>query len=293
MQKAKSIRYRLEAVLTRFAAWFFGKLPLPIASAIGGWVMRMVGPFTRVYGVALKNLKDVMPECSDKQRSRILSDMWDNLGRVFCEYPHLSSNAMRASIKHIDGIEHVHRAMKDNKPIILISGHLGNWELLPVAAAKCEVPIHLLYRAANNQAVDDILAKMRSYYTLGLHAKGLSSAKGLLQAVKNKEPIGVLVDQKTNNGMASPFFGRDAMTLDAIAHFVHKYDACILPARCIREHKTRFRVVIEPPLGVSSGDSAQHITNMMNQKLESWVREDPGQWFWVHRRWPVQKDKAA
>jgi len=281
----KHWRYRLEATFCLAAYHLFRAMPLATGSAIGGAVARVLGPIAKVHETAVDNLKRAMPELSEREQRRVLSDMWDNLGRVFCEYAQLNSNAMRAAIKQIDGVEHYHEALASKRPVILISGHLGNWELLPIAAAKVGQPLHLLYRAPNNDAVEAMLSDIRKPYTLGMHAKGFASARGLLKAVTAGEPIGVLVDQKTNNGLHARFFDRPAMSLDAIAHFVHKYDAIILPARCIREEGARFRIVIDPPMPLSPEQSDAEITQAINDQVEAWVRQNPAQWFWVHKRW--------
>jgi KDO2-lipid IV(A) lauroyltransferase len=281
---SKQLRYRFETALTRGAFAVFGALPLTWASAAGGAILRTVGPFTRVHGVAQANLQLALPQLNAQQRRKVLRDMWENLGRVFCEYAHLNDEALRDRIR-LSGVERLEELRAQGRPVIMMSGHLGNWELLPVAAAKSGNPIHLLYRAPNNPGTAEILENVRKPYTLGMHAKGLSSARALLKAVRNHEPIGVLVDQKTNDGIAVPFFGHEAMTLDAMAHFVRQYDAVILPARCRRLQACDFVVEVDAPLQVSADDDVQTITRAMNAQLEDWIAEDPAQWFWVHRRW--------
>lgn len=282
----KQLRYYLEAFFTLLAYGLLRSLPLAAASAFGGWIARSIGPLTRVHQVALQNLSRAMPELSEDERRIIALRMWDNLGRVFAEYPHLASDAMKKSIRTVQGLEYFEWAKQSDRPAIFISGHIGNWELLPVSSAGQDLKMHLLYRPANNPVVNRLVARMREPYSLGLHAKGSASARGIIRALRNKEPAGMLVDQKTNDGIPVPFFGHDAMTTDAIAHFVQHYNAAIIPVFCRRVKGAQFDIFVSPPMEFEQPDDSRAVMTHINQLIEAWVREDPGQWFWVHKRWP-------
>jgi KDO2-lipid IV(A) lauroyltransferase len=286
----KIIRYYIEAFFTLFAYLCLRLLSLEAASAVGGFIARTLGPHVKVHKVAHQNMAMALPHLSETERQAYLMRMWDNLGRVFCEYPHLSGRAIHHSLLTLEGVEHLHAARDSGRPVVFISGHLGNWELLPVISSANGMKQHLLYRPANNHVVDRLVAYMRRNYCLGLHAKGMNSARAVTRAMRNKEPVAMLVDQKTNDGIAVPFFGRDAMTTTAVAQFVLKYDALVLPAHCSRLEGVAFKIAIDSPMVFSkTGDTkadTHAIMTAVNAKIEQWIREDPAQWFWVHKRWP-------
>lgn len=288
----KRLRYLLEAFGALLLYGILRLLPLSAASAATGWLAVRLGPLSRVHRVARHNLACALPELPPGTREQALLEMWNNLGRVVGEYPHLYRRDMMRHVETVEGIEHLHRAMQSGKPVFLVSGHLGNWELCPVIAAHYHIPLHLLYRPANNPVVDRLIAMIRSAYTRGLHEKGASSARAMVTAIRNHEPVGLLFDQKTNDGIEVPLFGQPAMTSDILAQLVLKYDALVVPARCIRlTGACRFRCVVETPLafdlaGQHGQDAVQAIMRRLHTRLEDWIREDPSQWFWVHKRWP-------
>ena len=152
------------------------------------------------------------------------------------------------------------------------------------------VDLSIVYRHTNNPYVDALIAKVRKDNTNELIAKGLRGGMKILGALKRGGSVAMLVDQKQNNGIAVPFFGRDAMSSPAIAEIALKYNIPIIPARIIRSKGARFQSIIYPPLVFEkTGDHKADVLMLMtliNQTLEGWIREHPEQWFWVHKRWP-------
>ena len=292
MSRMKSIRYGFEAAGALLTFAFLRVLPLAAASALGGWLGRTVGPRTRVHSVAADNLRRAMPELPDDRRQTVLRGMWENLGRVLCEYPHLPRPGMLRRVKAVHQLDYLLQAMRSGRPVLCISAHLGNWELLPLVSAALGYKQHMLYRPANNPWVDRLLARIREPYSLGLHAKGMQSARAVTHAMKQGEPVCMLVDQKTSDGLPIPFFGANAMTTTAVAQFVLKYNPIIVPAYCRRLRGTNYEICVEPPmeftLSGDAGTDTRHIMEQVNGRIERWIRDDPAQWFWVHKRWPRQ-----
>jgi KDO2-lipid IV(A) lauroyltransferase len=269
-----------------------GWLPLDTASAIGGAVARTFGPYIGVTRRARRNLQRVFPEKSPAEIEAIIREMWDNLGRVAAEYPHLSRIAASKDKAPIEvrGTEHVDAARARGKPVIFFSGHLGNWEINAVAARIYGFPAHLIYRPANNPWVEEIFRKGRGDIAAGLIRKGSEGAREVIRVLGLGEPVAMLIDQKMNDGIPVPFFGRDAMTAPALARLAFKFDCAVLPSQVERLGGAQFRVTVHPPLPLErSGDPRRDVLDLMtraNALLESWIRQRPGQWLWLHRRWP-------
>ena len=278
------------------AAWLlyaiFGLLPVDAASWLGSALGRLVGPHLRVTRTARANLKRVFPDLNDGEVARIISGMWDNLGRTAGEHPHLAKfDPGRANSRYeVVGIEYIETLRDDGKAGIFFTGHLANWELLPVIAATHRLKVHAVYRRANNPYFDKIVQKGRAALGGDLFPKGSEGAKSILRALRQGDHMAMLVDQKMNDGIAVPFLGIDAMTAPAVAELALRYDCPLVPARVERLGGTRFRVTCYPPLempetGARQGDIAA-LMGTVNGILGNWIREHPEQWLWVHNRWP-------
>ncbi len=268
-----------------------GAMSVERASAIGGWLARTVGPRLGLTRRARHNLRRAFPEKSPEEIEKIVIEMWDNLGRVAAEHPHLGR--LKAftpdSPIAVAGIEHVDAALKHGRPIIFFTAHLANWEASGIAARAYGVPLNLIYRPANNPWVDRLFQAGRGEFARALIPKGAYGARLAITKLRAGEPLGMLIDQKMNNGIAVPFFGRDAMTAPALAELALRYDCTVLPVQVERLGEVNFRVTVHPPLELArSGDrhaDVRAIMTRVNAALEGWIRERPGQWLWLHRRW--------
>jgi Kdo2-lipid IVA lauroyltransferase/acyltransferase len=282
-------QHRIEAAGARLFFAIMSALPLDAASAAGGALGRIIGPRLAISDRAWRNLAGALPEVAPKERRRIVALVWENLGRVAAEYPHLARFDVfgAASRVEIRGLAHIEEALAAGRQIILFSGHLGNWELAPLAAAQYGLDMTHFYRAANNPLVDRMIARFRCGGDFA--PKGAAGSRRVFAALRRGGHVGMLVDQKLNDGIAVPFFGRPAMTAPALALLALHFDCVVLPARVERRRGARFQLTVYPPLSVPrSGDRGADIAALMaevNRTLEAWIRERPGQWFWLHRRW--------
>ena len=283
---------RIEAAFAGLAMRLFALLPRARASALGGWLARQVGPRLGISRRARRNLARALPELDRAAQDRVIVEMWDNLGRVVGEFPHLKTMdayTPGAAIEAV-GLEHVDAAIARGKPLIFYSGHFGNWEVAALTASLCGLKLAAVYRAANNPLVDRMMIALRRDLGADPIPKGAQGARKILSAIKAGQSLCMLVDQKMNDGIAVPFFGRDAMTAPAIAELALRYDCTVLPARVERLPGARFQVTVFPPHDLpASGDKAADVLSLMtliNRTLEGWIRARPGQWFWLHRRWP-------
>lgn len=284
-----AVRYPLEALLVYALYGFFRLLPLETASALGGWIGRNLGPRLGATRKARRNLSRAMPELSQSEQDLILRGMWDNLGRVMAEYPHL--DAFDSSRVTVEGADYLKELVQTGRSALVISGHLANWEVIPVTAAKHGFHLQLVYRHANNPYVERLLARARAPTGGRLARKGLEGARSVHTALKNGRSVGMLVDQKHNKGRAIPFFGRPAMTAPAVAVLALHHHVPILMVDSERLPGARFRLTVHPPLAMPdpalSHDAAvTAILTTINATLENWIRAKPAQWLWLHRRWP-------
>jgi KDO2-lipid IV(A) lauroyltransferase len=273
---------------------FFAALPIDAASAVGGWLGRQLGPKLGVRKIARRNLTMIFPEKSAAEISAIMAEMWDNLGRVMGEFPHLGRMDIYNDPRFtIEGAEHIDAMRKSGKPGIFFTPHLGNWELSAHAVIQrgdWTAPLAIVYRAANDASAEWLLQFGRRGLKAELIAKGSGGARRIVEVLRAKGFIGMLPDQKMNDGISVPFFGRPAMTASALAQLALKFDCVLLPGYVRRVEGAHFHIVAEPPMALpDSGDRKADmiaLTAEINARMETWIRGRPGQWLWVHRRWP-------
>lgn len=279
---------RIGAALLRGLFAFAGALPMDTASWLGGAIARTIGPLLPVHRVARRNIARAMPALDSAAQARVLRGMWDNLGRTAAEFPHL--HAMVATRVEIVGSEHIVALRDDGAPGLFFSGHFGNWELMQLSWTRLGMEALVIYRAANNRPVDDLFQEIRLRSSNRFSPKGKRAARDILGELRKGGHVAMLVDQKQNDGIAVPFFGRDAMTAPALAEMALRFKCPILPLRCERVGGAHFRVTAYPAfVPQATGDHAADLRACMTQVngiLEGWIRDRPDLWFWVHRRWP-------
>ncbi len=270
----------------------FRLLPLDAASGLGGFLARSIGPQLGVSRRARHNLRRALPHLDEAETRRIIRGMWDNLGRVVAEYPHLGKFQVYEEGGRIEikGAEYLRAQGAPGKRTIFFSGHYGNWEVATLAVTQAGLKVVEIYRAANNPIVDRLINEARSVVGSELAPKGAIAARQAIAAMRGSRHIAMLVDQKMNDGIAVPFFGRDAMTAPALAKLTLRFGCEVIPVQVERLPGARFRIVVEPPLDLprSGDDDADTLAIMtrVNAVLERWIRDRPDHWFWLHRRWP-------
>jgi Kdo2-lipid IVA lauroyltransferase/acyltransferase len=283
--------YPFQAALAHIFFFIVRLLPLNFASGIGGLIGRMIGPRLGVTNLARTNLKKIFPEKSNFEIELIINNMWDNLGRTLFEFPQIDRLRFYEDDTHVEiiGAENIDLLNSDERPGIFYTAHLANWELAALAVVHRGMPLHVFYRMPNNDLLESLYHKRRPQ-NLGILPKGALGARNAISLLKKGEHLGMLLDQKMNDGISVPFFGRDAMTAPAMAQFALKYKCPIVPVQVERLVGVKFRITFHPPVEYSpSSDHAKDVKCIMtdvNECIEKWIRQNPDQWLWVHNRWP-------
>lgn len=286
---------RLEALLLRCCLWLLRRMSPAAASNLGGGIARTVGPLLPVTRVGDANLRLAFPAMKPAARRRVLRNVWDNLGRTTAELAHLGDLRRTAAGPgwEIEGEAVILEAMRQGGPVVLISAHCGNWEIQPAVCAALGRPMSSFYRPPGNPFVAGLLEDLRRRAAgpgTGYFAKGSPGARAALAHLRGGGLLGLLIDQKMNDGIAAPLFGHLAMTAPAAATLALRFGCKVIPTHVVRLGPARLRVVVDPPMPhPSTGDRQADIasfTAAMNATLEGWIRERPGEWLWLHRRWP-------
>ena len=300
------LRYRFLLFLTGIRDWFVAKLislslwlvrliPLNYAARMFEGFARWLGPRIWRHKVVMDNLAIAFPEKSIEERNQLARDNWAQMARTLIEYIYVDEVFnLEVEMEESDTIEIVNgetfqKLRDDGLPAILFTGHIANFELLPMVSAKFGLQIQSMYRRPNNKHAAAQAEESRKSYGDTLVASGAGASFQLMSALERGDHVGLLVDQKFRRGIKVPFFGKEAMTNPLLAKLARRYDCPVHGARSIRLPDGRFRLEITDELVLprdKNGDvDIRGTTEMITNVIEEWVREYPEQWLWMHRRW--------
>ena len=268
-----------------FSLFYFSRLlPTAFASAAMGALLGFIAPLTPWHDRARRNLNFAMPKLDDISKERILRTMWRNLGRVIGEYPHVNAIVTKGWVEFV-GLKHIQNLDKGG---FLIGAHIGNWELGPFAALSTGQEVAAIYRPLNNPFLSSLLHRRQATYGGDIYRKGREAALGMVTALRKGQVMCLLVDQQLREGMTVPFFGHPARTSISHIKIAIKKQVPLFYMRTERLDGCKFRVTISPPLTLpkATNDSAiLELATTINAEIEGWIRQNPEQWFWPHRRW--------
>ncbi|MAR79233.1 MAG: lauroyl acyltransferase [Rhodospirillaceae bacterium] len=277
------IKHLLEYFLLKFFFIILNLLPINIASSIGGFLGKTIGPKLKANKTAKNNFNIAFPNKSNKEIEENILQMWENFGRTVAEYPFLHFFSRSNKRITIEGLENLTK--KNSKNAIIFSGHFANWEVMATVIANIS-NLALIYRAPNNPLVDKMIRDYRNIISLDQIRKGPQGSREIIEFIKKGTNLGMLVDQKQNDGISIPFFGKNAMTSSAIAKLSLKYKLSLIPVSIERISGTNFHIKIHDELEINDQkDDVITIMNKVNNFLEKSIIKNPSQWLWMHKRW--------
>jgi Kdo2-lipid IVA lauroyltransferase/acyltransferase len=277
----------------------FAAMNIEQASNAGASLFARLGPLTSAHRSALRNLRMAFPDWPETQIAEAARGAWRNFGHIAGELPHFRE--MRPY--HADGrieVVNVERldALRDGgTPAVLIGGHFANWECLAAAICNRVPSARITYRPANNPHIDRRIAEARAAYGIQVLIPKGAGTRDLMRALSSGESVGLMNDQKFNQGVPVPFFGHDAMTAPGPTRLAMRYGIPLVPFSVRRTGLARYRVTIHDDIWPETGPSEEaaiYATLLrINRFMEDRIREAPDQWFWQHNRWPKEAWRAA
>jgi KDO2-lipid IV(A) lauroyltransferase len=290
----RRLGWRLEVLGYDIVRLLLSPLSIDRISALGGKLFQWIGPLTSKHHIAETGLRIAFPDADDARIKALLSESWNRTGRVLAEFPFLHRIKIFDEGSRVDvvGIEQFDKLKREGKGAVLISGHFSNWELMAAVIGQSGLPNRTTYRPTNNPYLDKRIRAERAAYGIDLMVakSGARGAKELFEALKSGDSIAFLNDQKFNEGIEVPFFGVGAMTLPGPTRMALQTGAPLVPMSIERTNGVYFKVVIHEPIELdNTGDRDADVKAglvKINRFVEDRVRENPVDWFWVHRRWP-------
>ena len=283
-----SIKYFIQFFIILIFLMIFKILGLKTASNFSSQILKKIGPLFRSKKLIEQNILKAFPNINEGDLKKICNNMWGNYGRILSEYVFLKNFRKSDSKSNLEivGQNFLERIKNEGKPVIFISGHFNNFELMAMHIEKSGVKLAAIYRPLNNKFLNFIMEKIRKKYICRNQIKkGISGTKQLLSFFKKKSSIALMIDQRVSQGIKSNFFNHKAFTTTIPAQFVKKFKCKIVPIYIERIKGVNFRLTVYKPLEYSSNDSVDSITLNLNFLLEKMILKNPDQWIWSHNRW--------
>jgi len=292
--------HRVEYGLARILFAFFHLVGIDRASAIAGGFTRILGPRLRsISRRAEDNLAKAFPDWRQDQITETTKDVWENLGRTAAEFAHLKKFRPFEENSRVSmtGEDRLRAVIANDKPAIFISGHFANWEVIGLTLHRAGLQHSFVYRAANNPLVDELIIQSRGD-VMSRHQipKDKRGARALVETIHAGRSLAMFVDQKLNDGISAPFMGRPAMTAPSAARLALKFSLPVIPVSIERRQGAHFHITIHDPIAFTPASEMKAdvlaLTTKINQALERDIRARPGQWLWLHRRWPKDSSES-
>ena len=284
----KIIKYFFQFILIIIFFSLFKILGLKFSSALGGKIFEIIGPLFRSKKLIHSNIKKAFPDINLKNLNRMTKLMWNNYGRVFAEYMFIKDFRLDKSVSKIkiEGQEILNKIKTEGKPVVFVSGHLSNFELMAMHIEKSGIKLSAIYRPLNNIFLNKIMERIRTKYICKNQIKkGVGGMKKLISLKKNNYSTALMIDQRVTQGIASNFFNQKALTTTVPAQLVKKYKIPVVPIFIERINDINFNIVVKKPINFDDKKSVGDITDKLNYVLEQMIIYKPEQWIWSHNRW--------
>tara|TARA_B100000787_G_C16137621_1_gene270445 strand:- start:11 stop:871 length:861 start_codon:yes stop_codon:yes gene_type:complete len=284
----KIIKYFFEFIIISFLFSIYKILGLRKSSFMSGKLFEIFGPLFRSRDIIKSNIQKAFPKINTIEMNNIIKNMWNNYGRTLSEYMFIKdfrNNKLKSNIS-IEGNEILKQIRLEKNPVIFISGHFSNFELMAMEIEKSGVNLSTIYRPLNNIFLNVMMEKIRIKYICKKQIKkGASGVRELLRLYKKGYSIALMIDQRVSEGIKSKFFNEDALTTTIPAQFIKKFNCKVVPIYIERHNEINFNIKIEKPMKFSKDDSTEKITRDLNIWLEKMIVKNPTKWIWSHNRW--------
>ena len=284
----KKIKYFFEFLIISSLFIIYKFLGLKISSYIGGKLFETFGPIFRSKNLIKTNIHRAIPKINSSKVKIITKHMWNNYGRTLSEYMFLKgfrNDQFRSNI-NITGKEILQKIKLEKTPVIFVSGHFSNFELMAMEIEKSGVNLSAIYRPLNNIFLNILMERIRKKYICKNQIKkGTSGVRELLRLYKKGYSIALMIDQRVSQGIKSKFFNEEAFTTTIPAQFIKKFNCKVVPISIERHNDINFNIKVEKPMEFSKNSSTEKITRELNIWLEKTILRNPGQWIWSHGRW--------
>ena len=282
----KSLNYFLQAIVIYLLFLISRIIGIKASRKIFSFIFCLVGPFFKSKNTIKNNIKNFSKNISDSQRNIIINEMWKNYGMTFIEYIFL--DYFRKNTNHIEiiGLDNILNQIEDKKPLIFVSGHFANFELMSMEITKNNINLATIYRPINNFFLNPFMEYLRKKYVCKNRIKkGINGVREAIGFIKRKYSIALMIDQRVSEGEKLNFFGKPALTTTLPAQLASKYNLKIIPVFIERLKNNKFKMEFQKEIDPKRFKNKMDLTKELNNVLEKMIIKNPNQWIWTHDRW--------
>ena len=284
----KKIFYLFQSIFI-YLFYFLSKIMgLKLSRIFFSLIFRMIGNLFKSKKIILKNLERIKPGISKSEKEIVINNMWSNYGKTFIEYVYLSSfkkNTNHISIKNKKVIDEI---VKENKPVVFVSGHFTNYELMSMELTRANIKLATIYRPLNNMFLNPFMEYLRKAFVCKNQIKkGLNGVKESLEYMKKGYSVALMVDQRVSEGPRISFFDGEAHTTTLPAQLSSRFNCNIVPIYITRNKNDKFEMEILDPISILENEKRDKelIMKKVNKTIEKLILRDPSQWILTHNRW--------
>ena len=282
----KKINYLLQSIVIYFFFIIGRLLGLKISRKIFSFLFSMAGPFFKSKKVIKNNINICFDKISYKEKQKIINDMWKNYGMTFIEYIFLNYFKKNNSHINIKGEEYLRQIQQEGKPVIFVSGHFANYELMSMEITKKNIPLATIYRPLNNFFLNPFMEHLRKKYVCKNQIKkGIKGVRESIKYLKSNHCIALMIDQRVSEGEKINFFNIAALTTTLPAQLSMKFDIDIIPVFIERLENENFKIEFQKRINPKKFKNKIDLTKELNKVLEKMIVRNPNQWIWTHNRW--------
>ncbi len=282
----KPIKYFFEALVIYFFFIIIKITGLAFNRNFFSMIFKKIGPFIKSRHIIESNLKKFDKDLTIEKKEKIIEDMWSNYGKTFVEYMFLKKFRQTNEHIQIDGQEILDDVFNRNKPVIFISGHFANFELMSMEITKKNIPLATIYRPLNNFFLNPFMEYLRkTYICKNQIKKGRRGVREAIEFIKNECSIALMVDQRVSEGEKINFFNEKCFTTTLPAQLAFKFGLDIVPIFIQRTNKDFFIIEVHQPIDIKKYENKNELSLKLNNEIEKMIAKNPSQWIWTHNRW--------
>ena len=257
------------------------------SSNLGAKITSFLGPMFRKKTLILKNLDRAFPN-EEIDNEKKIKKIWENYGRILSDYIYLKDfrNGTKNNYINVEGREILNSIKKKKSPVVFVSGHFNNFELMAMEIEKNDIKVAAIYRPLNNLFLNPMMENIRKKYVCKSQIKkGISGTREILKLFKNGVSIALMIDQRVSEGKKIKFFNHEAYTTTIPAQLIKKFGCDVIPVHIERNKRYHFNIKFFEPISFDKNKNIMQVTLELNKILEKMILKNPDQWIWTHNRW--------
>ena len=283
----KLINYLLQFLFFLPLFMIFKLIGYKNSSNLGAKITSFLGPMFRKKTLILKNLDRAFPN-EEIDNEKKIKKIWENYGRILSDYIYLKDfrNGTKNNYINVEGREILNSIKNKKSPVVFVSGHFNNFELMAMEIEKNDIKVAAIYRPLNNLFLNPMMENIRKKYVCKRQIKkGISGTREILKLFKNGVSIALMIDQRVSEGKKIKFFNHEAYTTTIPAQLIKKFGCDVIPVHIERNKRYHFNIKFFEPISFDKNKNIMQVTLELNKILEKMILKNPDQWIWTHNRW--------